>query len=202
MKLNNYLREVTKIKYHIIYIAIILVLCSLIASHIFRIYNNSNDAISGVDTLSYVRDTTTIIQYDTLIQEKLVFKNIYIIDTIYIRDTIHNTTSNFPLVQKYYNEPNRYELWISGVEPLSVDKINVFNNVEYRTITNTITQNVYKTSTQFFFGGGFYAFSDTFSPVVGVSLKTKKNTLISLDYGRYDNNNIFLASVKFKIIGK
>jgi len=191
-----------KIKSHIIYIAIIFVLIVLLIKPFTKSDEVNRGDSSTIDTLSFVRDTITIVEYDTLIQERVVYKDRYVIDTIFFRDSTNNTNIQLPLVQKYYNVPNSYELWISGIEPLNVDKINVFNQVEYRTITNTITQNVYSQSTQFYFGGGFYTISSTFAPIVGISLKTKKNVLITLDYGRYEKNNMFLVSAKFKILGK
>ena len=59
-------------------------------------------------------------------------------DTVYIRDSITGYDLYLPIIQKHFSEKNRYDLWVSGVEPLNVDRIDVYNQVKYETITNTI----------------------------------------------------------------
>jgi hypothetical protein len=107
----------------------------------------------------------------------------------------------YPLqvVRKYFSEPNRYDLWISGVEPLQIEKIRTYNQIEYRTITQTITKAIYPRCTEFYLGGGFCSFLDTFTPVVNASLKTKKDALISLNYGRNKDGNLIMGTYSWKI---
>lgn len=193
-----------KIRFHILYIVIIGVLVLLL----FRPFAKSDKVeelgSSITDTLSFVSDTTKeSVKIDTLSQGdsvKIVYRDKVVKDTVYIRDTIRGFDVYLPIVQKHYSEPNRYDLWISGVEPLNVDKIDVYREVVHETITNTITKEVTPPrKNELYFGGGFYSFLDTFNPVMGVSLKTKKNTLISLDWGRYKGDNLYLATMKFKL---
>lgn len=146
-----------------------------------------------------VIDTLLVYRVDTITQTKVEYVTKIVKDTLYIKDSASGIDIQLPIVQKYFSEPNRYDLWISGVEPLNVDKINVYNQVEYRTINNTTTKEVYVRRNEFYFGGGFYAISNTFAPIVGVSFKTKRNLLISLDYGRYDKGNVWIGTMKFKL---
>lgn len=157
---------------------------------------------SVTNTLSQKDSTIVINKIDTITQYKVVYKDRIVKEYIYVKDTSSNYGLQLPLIQKYYHQPNRYDIWISGVEPLSLDRINVYNNIEYRTITNTITKSVYLKSTQLYFGGGFYAISNTIAPIVGIAIKTKKETLFSLDFGRYNDSNLYLVTMKFKILGK
>lgn len=191
------------VKTHIAYIITIIVLVVLLVRPFSKSDKVGGYEGSTIDTLSFISDTTKeSVKIDTFSQGesvKIVYRDKIVKDTIYVRDTISGSIISMPIVQKYFSEPNRYDLWISGVEPLNVDKINVYNEVEYRTITNTITQAIYSKRNEFYFGGGFYSFLDTFSPTIGVSLKTKRNTLISLDFGHYKGDNLFMGTIKFKL---
>lgn len=192
-----------KIKTHILYITTIIVLVVLLVRPCSKSDKVGGYEGSTIDTLSFISDTTNeSVKIDTFSQGgsvKIVYRDKIVKDTIYVRDTISGSIISMPIIQKYFSEPNRYDLWISGVEPLQVDKINVYNQVEYKTITNTITQAIYPQEAELYFGGGFCSFLDTFTPVVGVSLKTKRNTLISLDYGCYKGDNLYLGTIKFKL---
>ena len=192
-----------RIKIHILYIITIIVLVLLL----FRPFAKSDkvkefgDSIT--DTLSFKSDTNIIEIVDTLKQDndsaRIVYKEKIVKDTIYIRDTITKMVHPTQVVQKYFSEPNKYDLWISGVEPLNVDKIYTYNQVEYRTITNTITQAIYPKCTEFYLGGGLFAFKGTFSPLVGISINTKRNMLIWLDYGYCKEGSIYAINAKFKL---
>lgn len=194
-----------KIKFHIIYIVIIGVLFLLLIEP-FAKSDEVNELNSSItDTLSFVSDTILeSVKIDTLTQGdsvKIEYVDKIIKDTIYIYDTITGLDLYLPIIQKHFSEPNKYDLWVSGIEPLNVDKINVYNQVEYKTITqtNTITQTIYPQRNEFYFGGGFCSVLNTFTPVVGVSIKTKRNALFSLDFGHYKGENLFIGTAKFKI---
>lgn len=192
-----------KINTHILYIITIIVLVVLL----FRPFAKSDkvDRLEGstIDTLSFISDTTTFSKLDTLEQDnekvKIVYREKVVKDTIYIKDTTTNNVYSMEVVQKYFSEPNKYDLWISGVEPLQVDKIKTYNEVVYERVTNTITEAIYPKRTEFYIGGGLFAFKSTFAPMVGISIKTKRNMLISLDYGFCKDGSVYLGSVKFKL---
>lgn len=186
-----------KIRFHIVYCFIIVVLVILLSKP-FAKSDRVNDLDNSViDTLSFKRDTTKIVIIDTIIQERVVYKERIVKDTLWLTDTLY-----LPIVQKHYSEQGKYDLWISGVEPLNVDKIDIYNTIEYNTITNTITQAIYPKNTQVFMGGGFCSFLGTFTPLVSISIETRRKWLFSLDYGRNKQSNLIVVDVKYKIIGK
>lgn len=193
-----------KIKTHILYIITIFVLVLLL----IRPTAKSNKVVefddSKIDTLSFNSDTTTFSKVDTLKQDsdsvKIVYIEKIVKDTIYVKDTTTNKGYSLQVVQKYFSEPNKYDLWISGVEPLNVDRIYTYNQIEYKTITNTIREAIYPPKrNEFYLGGGFCSFLDTFTPIMNASLKTKKNTLISLNFGYYKGNTLVMGTYSWKI---
>lgn len=153
---------------------------------------------SKVDTLSFIN---TIVIRDTLVDTLVVYKDRIVKDTVMIHDTVTGIDVYLPIVQQHYSEKGRYDLWISGVEPLNLDRIDIYKEVEYKTITNTVTktQYVYPKNNEFYLGGGFYSFLDTFTPVVNISLKTKKDALISLNLGRYKGDNLIVGTYSWKL---
>jgi hypothetical protein len=153
---------------------------------------------SKVDTLSFIN---TIVIRDTITDTLVIYKDRVVKDTIMKHDTVTGIDVYLPIVQQHYSEKGRYDLWISGVEPLNLDMIDIYKEVEYKTITNTVTktQYVYPKNNEFYLGGGFYSFLDTFTPVVNASLKTKKDALISLNFSRYKGDNIIVGTYSWKI---
>ena len=112
---------------------------------------------SKVDTLSFIN---TIVIRDTLVDTLVVYKDRIVKDTVMIHDTVTGIDVYLPIVQQHYSEKGRYDLWISGVEPLNLDRIDIYKEVEYKTITNTVTktQYVYPKNNELYLGGGFYSF--------------------------------------------
>ena len=174
-----------RIKTHILYIVTIIVLILLLVEPTAKSDRVDGVSDSKVDTLSFISDTTKNSIIDTLSQKgdsvQIKYITKVVKDTIYIRDSITGYDLYLPIIQKHFSEKNRYDLWISGVEPLNVDRIDVYNQVKYETITNTITRTEYvyqPKRNELYLGGGFCSFLDTNLPIVGVSLKTKNNILI------------------------
>lgn len=193
-----------KIKTHILYIVTIFVLILLLVEPTAKSDRVDGVSDSKVDTLSFNSDTTTFRKVDTLKQDsdsgKIVYIEKIVKDTIYVKDTTTNTVSPLQVVQKYFSEPNKYDLWISGVEPLNVDRICTYNQIEEKIITNTIREAIYPPKrNEFYLGGGFYSFLDTFTPVVNISLKTKKDALISLNFSHYKGDNLIVGTYSRKI---
>lgn len=193
-----------KIKTHILYIITIFVLVVLLVKPFAKSDKVGDFDNSIADTLSFNSDTTTFSKVDTLKQDSDSIRIVYIEkivkDTIYVKDTTTNKEHPLQVVQKYFSEPNKYDLWISGVEPLNVDRICTYNQVEEKIITNTIREAIYPPKrNEFYLGGGFYSFLDTFTPIVNASLKTKKNTLISLNFGRYKGEPLIVGTYSWKI---
>ena len=193
-----------KIKTHILYIITIIVLVVLLVKPFAKSDKVGDFDNSIADTLSFNSDTTTFSKVDTLKQDsdrvRIVYIEKIVKDTIYVKDTTTNKSFPLQVVQKYFSEPNKYDLWISGVEPLNVDRICIYNQIEYKTITNTIREAIYPPKrNEFYLGGGFYSFLDTFTPIVNASLKTKKNTLISLNFGHYKGDPLVMGTYSWKI---
>ena len=195
-----------RIKTHILYIVTIIVLILLLVEPTAKSDRVDGFSDSKVDTLSFISDTTKNSVIDTLSQKgdsvQIKYITKVVKDTVYIRDSKTNCGLYLPTVQKHFSEKNRYDLWISGVEPLNVDRIDIYNQVKYETITNTVTRTEYvyqPKRNEFYLGGGFYSFLDTFTPVVNVSLKTKKDALISLNLGRYKGDNLVVGTYSWKI---
>ena len=194
-----------KIKTHILYIITIIVLILLLVEPTAKSDRVDGFDDSKVDTLSFNSDTNKVKVLDTLSQdskkERIVYKEKIVKDTIYVQDTIWGYDLYLPIVQKHFSEKGRYDLWISGVEPLNVDRIDVYKEVEYNTVTNTVTktQYIYPKHNEFYLGGGFCSFLGTFTPVVNASLKTKKDALISLNYGRNKDGNLIMGTYSWKI---
>lgn len=195
-----------KIKTHILYIITIFVLILLLIKPTAKSDKGVEFDNSNIDTLSFNSDTNKVKVLDTLSQdskkEKIVYKEKIVKDTIYIRDTVTGYDLYLPIIQKHFSEPNKYDLWISGVEPLNVDRIDIYKQIEYNTITNTITREVVAPpKNEFYLGGGFCSVLNTFTPVVNATLKTKKNALISLNYGRYKGGNLIMGTYSWNIRG-
>ena len=187
-----------RIKTHILYIVTIIVLILLLVEPTAKSDRVDGVSDSKVDTLSFIN---TIVIRDTIIDTLVIYKDKIVKDTVMIHDTVTGIDVYLPVVQKHYSEKERYDLWISGVEPLNLDRIDIYKEVEYKTITNTVTktQYVYPKNNELYLGGGFYSFLDTFTPVVNASLKTKKDALISLNFSRYKGDNIIVGTYSWKL---
>lgn len=187
-----------RIKTHILYIVTIIVLILLLVEPTAKSDRVDGVSDSKVDTLSFIN---TIVIRDTIVDTLVIYKDKIVKDTIRISDTNLGFDVYLPIIQKHYSEKGRYDLWISGVEPLNLDRIDIYKEVEYNTVTNTVTktQYVYPKNNELYLGGGFYSFLDTFTPVVNVSLKTKKDALISLNLGRYKGDNLVVGTYSWKL---
>lgn len=87
--------------------------------------------------------------------------------------------------QKHYHSDSTYDVWVSGIEPLSLDSINVFNKTEFVTVTNTITNTILDERWRMYGFGGFSNVCERFVPEVGVSISSPRKWLISAKIG-YD----------------
>lgn len=87
--------------------------------------------------------------------------------------------------QKHYHSDSTYDVWVSGIEPLSLDSINVFNKTEFVTVTNTITNTILDERWRMYGFGGFSHVCERFVPEVGVSISSPQKWLISAKIG-YD----------------
>ena len=176
--------------YLCIYLYAILLMISIYS--LFR-KPNEEKIITTTDTVYWVK-------YDTLRYSYPVFFTKRIIDTIpiYLKDS---TKIELPVEQRYYKQDGSYEAWVSGYHP-SLDKINVFNKTEYKTITNTETHTLYKSSWRGYIGGQIQTFDQKWIPSIKLTITSPKSLLIEAGIGVYDNNPVYNVSAGIKIWGK
>jgi hypothetical protein len=133
--------------------------------------------------------------YDTIYIAKPPINQETIIDTIRIKDTIvkNDTITIFaPLVQKHYYDTNHYSLWISGCNPLKLDSINIFQAKE------TETHYIEDESLKIYGGGKIGIYKNDIIPYLSISA-TKKDWLVGLELGVYNNKAIYGFEIKYKI---
>lgn len=108
---------------------------------------------------------------------------------------------NLPIEEKYYSETGKYEAWISGVNP-SLDKINVFNKIEYKTVTNTTTNTVYKDAWKGYIGADITTFDGNVIPSVNLLFVTPKNIAFGGGVGIYKNSAVYKINFNYLIFKK
>lgn len=138
-------------------------------------------------------DTVYIETIDTLYDTIMQVKEERIVDTIYVKG--ESETVSLPVTQKHYSDTLKYDLWVSGYKP-KLDSIKIYAKSTSIVVQNTTTQIVEKPlKTRMYVFGGFNALQDEFMPKVGVSLKTKKEWLITSEIGFYHNKPIYGISI-------
>lgn len=99
-----------------------------------------------------IRDTTIVVKLDTIKINKPIYISQKVIDTLLvpITDTLRQNDTLYvpiPRTQKEYAKDSLYKVLISGYKP-SLDYIEVYP----KTITNTITNTVYRKPSKIGFG--------------------------------------------------
>lgn len=154
--------------------------------------------------------TSTLTKIDTVIITKTIHDTVKVTDVreVYVdrivKDTVYidvedGGTVSLQVVQKHYRDTTLYDLWISGIEPLKMDSMSIYTKTVIS--NNTIYEDkvVYKESKNgiFYVGGGFYSFSDTFIPNIGISVPIGQKWLISANCGF--NGKMYDINVKYKL---
>lgn len=156
----------------------------------FELYRTRLSYITEEPTNVEKRDTVFMYKTDTIIEYKTRYVEKRTVDTVFVE--VNNTILPLPIVQKYFHKKNVYDLWVSGVEPLSLDSLIVYKQTEYATITKIEESRGVK----LYAGGGLFSFRETITPYVGVSSSFEEKWLISANFGL---NGCFGVDVKFKI---
>lgn len=174
-------------KFHLLYIIVICVLVALLLS--------SKRQIKVVE--NRVTDTIckTVVDTITRYVPKYIVKKT--IDTLYFPSS-ENGAVAIPIEQRYYREEGVYDAWISGYKP-SLDSIKTYPRVEYRTITNNVTKEIYKSTLDFYPYIGFRRFDDKVGQVIGLSIKMPKKWMYSGEIGVMDNKMMYGITVSYKI---
>lgn len=174
-------------KFHLLYISIIVVLVALLLS--------SKRQIKVVE--NRVTDTIHSTRIDTITQyiPKYVYK--HTIDTLYL-PTNDQPVINLPIEQTHYASNGVYDVWISGYRA-NLDSIKTYPRIEYRTITNNVTKEIYKNTLDLYAYTGFRRFDRRVGQVIGLTIKTPKKWIISGEIGVMDNKIIYGMNLGLKL---
>lgn len=142
-------------------------------------------------------DTIIVTKVDTIREYYPKYVTKRIVDTIYI-ETEGDSILPLNVIQKHYSRNNSYDVWVSGIEPLSMDSINVYSKTEYKTINKEVVKEIVPNEWNIYVGSGFKAISRTFVPELSISLSTPKKWLITANFSVYDGDMIYGGSVSYK----
>lgn len=173
--------------FHLLYIVVIVVLVTLLFS--------SKRQIKVVE--NRVTDTILKIRVDTLTKYIPKYVTKKTTDTIYLQATNKNEVA-LEIEQKYYSENGIYDVWISGYKP-QLDSIKTYPRVEYRTITNNITKEIYKSTIDLYPYIGFKRLDDKVGQVIGLSIKMPKKWIYSAEIGVMNNKIMYGVTVGYKL---
>lgn len=180
--------------WHILYILLLAVLAVLL--HLCVSENNSKtDSV-----VQHTTDTVFLSKVDTIpAKPKLITKRI--VDTLYIAIEKNDTTDSvlgLPIEQKHYAEDSVYDIWVSGVTP-NLDSANVYQKTEFITITNETIKEIYPKRNELYLQGGLSVSNGTLMPKISISLKTKKDWIITPEIGLYGDKMFYGISIGKKI---
>ena len=170
-----------------LYIVVIVVLVALLFS--------SKRQIEVVE--NRVTDTILKIRVDTLTKYVPKYVTKKTTDTIYLQANDKNEVA-LEIEQKHYSENGIYDAWISGYKP-QLDSIKTYPRVEYKTITNNITKEIYKSTIDFYPYIGFKRLDDNICQVFGLTIKMPKKWIYSAEIGVMDNKMMYGVTVGYKL---
>ena len=170
-----------------LYIVVILVLVALVFS--------SKRQIKVVE--NRVTDTVIKTIIDTITKYKPKYVTKKTTDTIYLPANDKNEVA-LEIEQKHYQDDGVYDAWISGYQP-RLDSIKTYPRVEYRTITNNITNEIYKSTLEFYPYVGFKRLDDKVGQVIGLTMKMPKKWIYSAEIGVIDNKMMYGVTVGYKL---
>ena len=170
-----------------LYIVVIVVLVALLFS--------SKRQIKVVE--NRVTDTILHLKIDTITQYVPKYVTKKTTNTIYLQANNKNEVA-LEIEQKHYSENGIYDAWISGYKP-QLDSIKTYPRVEYKTITNNITKEIYKSTIDFYPYIGFKRLDDKVGQVIGLSVKMPKKWIYSAEIGVMDNKMMYGVTVGYKM---
>ena len=143
-------------------------------------------------------DTIVFNKVDTIREYYPKYITKRVVDTIYL-ETKGDSILPLNVIQKHYSRNNSYDVWVSGIEPLSMDSINVYSKTEYKTIHKDVVREIRPLEWNIYVGSGFKTISRDFVPELSISLATPKKWLITANLSIYDGDIIYGGSVSYKI---
>lgn len=182
-------------KLHIV-LTIVLALSLLVVIQCGHTKRNINEDAHATD-IDWV-DTVVLQRIDTIVEYKIAYREKIVKDTIYLDK---EKEPFLLLVQKQFSSFGKYDIWVSGVEPLSVDSVHVYPKTEYRYITKTKT--IYDNKgVDVFLMGGFNRFNGLYSPKVGVCASVNRKWLYETEIGLIGDSWYGGVKIGFKINNK
>ena len=170
-----------------LYIVVILVLVALVFS--------SKRQIKVVE--NRVTDTVTKTIIDTVTKYKPKYVTKKTTDTIYLPADEKGEFA-IEIEQKHYQDDGVYDAWISGYKT-QLDSIKTYPRVEYMTITNNITKEIYKSTIDFYPYIGFRKLDDKIGQVIGLTIKMPKMWIYSAEIGVMDSKMMYGVSFGYKL---
>lgn len=170
-----------------LYIVVIVVLVALLFS--------SKRQIKVVE--NRVTDTILRLKIDTITQYVPQYVTKKTTDTIYLPSNNKSEVA-LEIEQFHFSKEGTYDAWISGYNP-RLDSIKTYPRVEYRTITNNITKEIYKSTIDLHPYIGFKRLDDKVGQVIGLSIKMPKKWMYSAEIGVMDNKMMYGVTVGYKL---
>lgn len=169
-------------------------LAILITIAVFYVCRYCSPKTEVITATEHISDTIFIERVDTIVDTFRVMVREKVLDTIYI-DAKDKDSILLPITQRHYSNGTNYDLWISGYTP-KLDSINIYNTIIEKTIENTTTKTLKSNKAlELYVFGGLNAFRGDFIPKVGISLKAKKEWLITTEIGLYNNKPVYGISL-------
>ena len=170
-------------------LAVILALVMCAVSYTMGKYNAMKGGVAKTitDTDTLYMDVT---HHDTIYRENVAYRWRTVKDTVYVHSVMGDSVAA-EVVSKEYAEDSVYRLWVSGVEPLTLDSIEVYRKTTERTVTVTNTIREEDNRMRLFVFGGLNAFYGTLRPNVGISLEPTRKLAIGAEIGLDCNDKVY-----------
>ena len=167
--------------------AVIAALVICVVAYTVGKQSGCKDGKTVLVTDTLVMDVT---HYDTVWRDNIAYKWRTVKDTVYVSG-VGGDSIKAAVVSKEYAEDSLYKVWVSGVEPLALDSIEVYSKTTERTVTVTNTIREEDNRMRVFVFGGINAFGGTFRPSVGISLEPTRKLAIGAEIGLDCNDKVY-----------
>lgn len=168
-------------------LAVIAALVVCVVSYTVGKHSGCKEGKTFLVTDTLVMDVT---HYDTVWRDKIAYKWRTVKDTVYVRG-VGGDSIKAAVVSKEYAEDSLYKVWVSGVEPLALDSIEVYSKTTERTVTVTNTIREEDKRMRIFVFGGFNAFYGTLRPNIGISLEPTRKLAVGAEIGLDCNDKVY-----------
>jgi hypothetical protein len=177
---------------------VILILTLIVLVCMCLLSTNRSEKVGEVE----IHTIDTIFVSDTITMYQTKYVETKVKDTIYLpldNEDVNRGELALEVVSKHYSKKDTFDIWLSGVEPLSLDSVKIYPKTQKIIHYETKERLVYKDEANIFVGGGLLALQDTYLPYVGISLATKKKTLYTLNFSKTKQDYYIGLDVKFKL---